>query len=592
MCSCFTLFIVLYLLNMPDESFGEMFTSMLSVNQAVSAERKLIDHLIIYIEHEAQRLEDIKRFFSRVTSLHDGIYNEPSDPIANPIAAFKLVKRLKSEWLNVVHSTEAEENIKVLREDYRRMESSLPKLEDLRGAAHGLMRLQDVYNLHVESLVRGHFQQISDPVDFYKLSVSDMLSGDDCFLVGKVAYDLEDYYHSVLWFEEAVRLFRGTEWSPENEGTLEDALDHLAFSHFKTGNISHALSLSRELLLHDPMNRRVHFNVEKYEKLLNENLPATSSGLTLKRPDGIYLRTRNAYEQLCQTKGSQPIRREIISLQPYVVLFHGFVTQAEAKNIRKYAMPGLRRSVVASGMNQATAEYRISKSAWLKESAHEVVGKLDQRITLVTGLNVQPPYAEYLQVVNYGIGGHYEPHFDHATSDSSPLYRLKTGNRVATIMIYLSPVQAGGSTAFIYANFSVPVVQNAALFWWNLHKNGQGNVDTLHAGCPVIVGNKWGMFKNKNFHKVTCTAVTNIVHPKIIILSSSTHSPLVQILFKFFSYVQHNRTYTEEWWKPLLYILYFDLYNGCQWLLFFNILQKILFCLHPKKETHKSLELF
>ncbi|XP_073779535.1 prolyl 4-hydroxylase subunit alpha-3 isoform X15 [Danio rerio] len=520
MCSCFTLFIVLYLLNMPDESFGEMFTSMLSVNQAVSAERKLIDHLIIYIEHEAQRLEDIKRFFSRVTSLHDGIYNEPSDPIANPIAAFKLVKRLKSEWLNVVHSTEAEENIKVLREDYRRMESSLPKLEDLRGAAHGLMRLQDVYNLHVESLVRGHFQQISDPVDFYKLSVSDMLSGDDCFLVGKVAYDLEDYYHSVLWFEEAVRLFRGTEWSPENEGTLEDALDHLAFSHFK------------------------------------------------------------------------PIRREIISLQPYVVLFHGFVTQAEAKNIRKYAMPGLRRSVVASGMNQATAEYRISKSAWLKESAHEVVGKLDQRITLVTGLNVQPPYAEYLQVVNYGIGGHYEPHFDHATSDSSPLYRLKTGNRVATIMIYLSPVQAGGSTAFIYANFSVPVVQNAALFWWNLHKNGQGNVDTLHAGCPVIVGNKWGMFKNKNFHKVTCTAVTNIVHPKIIILSSSTHSPLVQILFKFFSYVQHNRTYTEEWWKPLLYILYFDLYNGCQWLLFFNILQKILFCLHPKKETHKSLELF
>lgn len=40
---------------------------------------------------------------------------------------------------------------------------------------------------------------------------------------------------------------------------------------------------------------------------------------------------------------------------------------------------------------------------------------MDRRITMVTGLNVQPPYAEYLQVVNYGIGGHYEPHFDHAT---------------------------------------------------------------------------------------------------------------------------------------------------------------------------------
>lgn len=71
------------------------------------------------------------------------------------------------------------------------MESSLPKLEDLRGAAQGLMRLQDVYDLRVESLVRGHFQQITDgnPVDFYKLPVSDTLSGDDCFLVGKVSVE-------------------------------------------------------------------------------------------------------------------------------------------------------------------------------------------------------------------------------------------------------------------------------------------------------------------------------------------------------------------------------------------------------------------
>lgn len=51
----------------------------------------------------------------------------------------------------------------------------------------------------------------------------------------QVAYEQEDYYHSVQWLEESARLFRGAgeEWSPENEGTLEDALDHLAFSHFK-----------------------------------------------------------------------------------------------------------------------------------------------------------------------------------------------------------------------------------------------------------------------------------------------------------------------------------------------------------------------
>lgn len=56
-----------------------------------------------------------------------------------------------------------------------------------------------------------------------------------------------------------------------------------------------------------------------------------------------------------------------------------------------------------------------SCSAWLKDTADPVVRALEQRIGAVTGLDLRPPYAEYLQVVNYGLGGHYEPHFDHAT---------------------------------------------------------------------------------------------------------------------------------------------------------------------------------
>ncbi|XP_071401009.1 prolyl 4-hydroxylase subunit alpha-3 [Centroberyx affinis] len=447
--------------------------------------------------------------------------------MANPLVAFTLIKRLQSEWLNVVYSDEAMENAQALRSGYEEEEAGLPKLEDLQGAAKGLMRLQDVYALQVGSLVRGRFQRATDgsPIDIYRPTVSIPLSGDDCFLVGKVAYEQEDYYHSVQWLEESVRLFRGSgrEWSPENEGTLEDALDHLAFSHFKTGNVSYALSLSQELLHHDPLNGRVLQNVEKYEKLLVESPASAIRGGGLRRPNSTYLRTRNMYEKLCQTQGSQPthyenprlfcdyftngspglllqpIRREVLSLQPYVVLYHSFITDTEAEDIKLLAQPGLRRSVVAAGEKQATAEYRISKSAWLKGSTRSIIGQLDQRISMLTGLNVQPPYGEYLQVVNYGIGGHYEPHFDHATSASSPLFKLKTGNRLATFMIYLSPVEAGGSTAFIHANFSVPVVKNAAIFWWNLHRNGQGDGDTLHAGCPVLVGDKW--VANKWIHE-------------------------------------------------------------------------------------------
>lgn len=42
-------------------SLGEMYTSLLNVKQAISVERKLIDYLRIYIDHELERLEDIKR---------------------------------------------------------------------------------------------------------------------------------------------------------------------------------------------------------------------------------------------------------------------------------------------------------------------------------------------------------------------------------------------------------------------------------------------------------------------------------------------------------------------------------------------------
>lgn len=62
----------------------------------------------------------------------------------------------------------------------------------------------------------------------------------------------------------------------------------------------------------------------------------------------------------------------------------------------------------------------VSCSAWLKDTADPVVRALERRMAALTGLDLRPPYAEHLQVVNYGLGGHYEPHFDHATVRELP----------------------------------------------------------------------------------------------------------------------------------------------------------------------------
>ncbi|NXG92273.1 P4HA3 hydroxylase, partial [Stercorarius parasiticus] len=488
------------------------------------------------------------RFYEKVQALHQ----DPKASVDNPLLAFSLIKRLHSDWPNIVYSDEAAENTQALHAGFKEVEQELPGTEDLDGAAQALMRLQDVYALSVKGMANGVFQRAgASRPPLYSPGRRVSLSADDCFHVGKVAYDTGDYYHSIAWLEEAVSLFRLSygSWNPEDRSSLEDALDHLAFSYFMAGNISHALSLSKEFLHYDPSNRRVARNVAKYEKLL-EMGTAVSAG-PLQRPNGTRLQSRDAYEELCQrprgqvglaggchgppshrccpshmllgplfsqpaaelhphlgcsyeTNGNpylllQPAKKEMVWIQPYVVLYHDFISDAEAETIKGLAGPWLQRSVVASGEKQQKAEYRISKSAWLKDTADPVVRALEQRIAAITGLDLRPPYAEYLQVVNYGLGGHYEPHFDHATSRKSPLYRMKSGNRIATVMIYLSAVEAGGSTAFIYANFSVPVVKNAALFWWNLRRNGDGDGDTLHAGCPVLAGDKW--VANKWIHE-------------------------------------------------------------------------------------------
>lgn len=49
--------------------------------------------------------------------------------------------------------------------------------------------------------------------------------------------------------------------------------------------------------------------------------------------------------------------------------------------------------------------------------------KVVKRVGAVTGLDMNT--AEDLQVVNYGIGGHYEPHFDYARVNLITIKYLK-----------------------------------------------------------------------------------------------------------------------------------------------------------------------
>ena len=59
-----------------------------------------------------------------------------------------------------------------------------------------------------------------------------------------------------------------------------------------------------------------------------------------------------------------------------------------------------------------TADYRISKSAWLNDNEVPRLAYLTNLVNSVTNLSMET--AEEWQIANYGIGGQYDPHFDFA----------------------------------------------------------------------------------------------------------------------------------------------------------------------------------
>lgn len=133
-----------------------------------------------------------------------------------------------------------------------------------------------------------------------------------------------------------------------------------------------------------------------------------------------------------------------------------------------------------------------------------LLDRVDERIAFLTGLNLTS--AEDLQVLHYKGGGHYDCHWDWGSNNGKGVNREydedtvggPVGGRVATFLIYLSEVEAGGATVFPGLGLGVRPRLGLGLFWFNLLASGEGDKWTRHAACPVLgeattkwVANKW-----------------------------------------------------------------------------------------------------
>ncbi|XP_036192950.1 prolyl 4-hydroxylase subunit alpha-1 isoform X2 [Myotis myotis] len=498
------------------------FTSIGQMTDLIHTEKDLVISLKDYIKAEEDKLEQIKKWAEKLDRLTSTATKDPEGFVGHPVNAFKLMKRLNTEWSeleNLVLKDMSDgfiSNLTIQRQYF-------PNDEDQVGAAKALLRLQDTYNLDTDTISKGNLPGVKH---------KSFLTVEDCFELGKVAYTEADYYHTELWMEQALRQLDEGEVSTTDKVSV---LDYLSYAVYQQGDLDKALLLTKKLLELDPEHQRANGNLKYFEYIMAKEKDANKSAsddqsdqkTTLKKK-GVaadYLPERQKYEMLCRGEGIKmtprrqkklfcryhdgnrnpkfilaPAKQEDEWDKPRIIRFHDIISDAEIEIVKDLAKPRLSRATVHDPETGklTTAQYRVSKSAWLSGYENPVVSRINMRIQDLTGLDVST--AEELQVANYGVGGQYEPHFDFARKDEPDAFKeLGTGNRIATWLFYMSDVSAGGATVFPEVGASVWPKKGTAVFWYNLFASGEGDYSTRHAACPVLVGNKW--VSNKWLHE-------------------------------------------------------------------------------------------
>ncbi|ESO05903.1 hypothetical protein HELRODRAFT_93842 [Helobdella robusta] len=504
-----------------------MYAAISEMEKILKVENEVARDLREYVQNEEGRLELLKGLADEFEEHSRKALANPEGHLSNPLNAYLLIKRFTSEWQYVL-----EEKIKKsFADDFlRRLDektANFPTSEDLHGAINALMRLQDVYDLSTSELADNGIDGTPG---------ASKLSFEDCKLLGLSAYEKKDFYHTILWMTEAMRqLIKSPLEEPKFQIQRIDILDYLAFSYYQQGNIKKAINLTLDYLQLDPSNTRIQSNLRHYQQLLEQHRDLLSSSSSSGGPVADYDDDYNPrphtdnrirsdefynYERLCRGEKIMPIenehlltcqlkshhpalylrpaKEEQVNYDPPMFMYHDLLVDDQMETIKRLGRPRLYRSVVfqKEGMESpdfTAQDYRISKTGWISDKEHPHVLGFSTIASAIANLTLD--YAEELQVLNYGIGGHYEPHFDYSSNPEPSEFEKVRGNRIATFLCYMSDIKIGGSTVFPQVGVKFTPKKGSCALWYNLHKSGVGDRLTSHAACPVLSGIKWATNK-------------------------------------------------------------------------------------------------
>jgi prolyl 4-hydroxylase len=178
-------------------------------------------------------------------------------------------------------------------------------------------------------------------------------------------------------------------------------------------------------------------------------------------------------------------------LHPRIVVFGGLLATEECRALIALGSDRLMRSNVVnpeSGHDELHAG-RTSEGASLPRGANALCRGIEERIARLLEWPIEN--GEGLQILRYAVGAQYRPHHDYFDPAHPGMKSIlaRGGQRVASLVIYLSTPSRGGATTFPEAGFEVAAIEGNAVFF--TYDRPHPMTRTLHGGAPVLEGEKW-----------------------------------------------------------------------------------------------------
>lgn len=208
-----------------------------------------------------------------------------------------------------------------------------------------------------------------------------------------------------------------------------------------------------------------------------------------------------------------PAKAKQVSWKPRAFVYEGFLTDKECDHLISLAKSELKRSAVADNLSGKSklSEVRTSSGMFISKGKDPIVAGIEDKIAMWTFLPKEN--GEDIQVLRYEHGQKYDPHYDYFVDKVNI---ARGGHRVATVLMYLTDVAKGGETVFPSAEdpprrksskknedlsecakkgVAVKPRRGDALLFFSLHPDATPDPSSLHAGCPVIEGEKFSATK-------------------------------------------------------------------------------------------------